>query len=118
MDTDLIVDKLVAEYRADPRNKIIIEEDDLLTFASEELGTGIERQALLEAVDAYGKGTAQASHQQMVDAATALCHQVADRAWGKCINEDDDEYEEVDISTNWELGHGPDEGIAVVVRKM
>jgi len=119
MDQDDLVDNIVRKYREDPRNKVIIDCGDLLDFASEELGISINSGVLLNAVEAYNASTADGPTQEIVDAATALCHQVADRCWGNCLDEEEDEWEEIDISVEW-VTNADSEGseVAAVVRKM
>ena len=117
MDQDDIVDKLVTENRQDPRNKIIIDGHDLSAFASEELDTSVTVSTLLQAVSAHKNGTSDEKVQALVDAATALCHQAADRVWGECFDREEDEWEEIDISTDWITEPEPGEGdLRVVVR--
>lgn len=119
MDQDDIVDKLVTENRQDPRNKIIIDGHDLSAFASEELDTSVTVSTLSQAVSAHKNGTSDEKDQALVDAATALCHQVADRVWGECLDREDDEWEEIDISTAWSASVEQEtEGLTVVVRPM
>lgn len=98
---DDIVHKIVGEFRDDPRQKIIIEAEYLSVFAAEEVGRKVTAADLCSAISAYEKGAAESVDEDLVDAATALCHQVADRCWGECIDEDNDEWEEVDITTEW-----------------
>ena len=117
MGQDDIVDKLVTENRKDPRNKIIIDGEDLSAFAFDELGVVVTTSKLTQAVEAYKNGTPNEDHQRTIDAATALCHQVADRVWGECFNREEDEWEEIDISTDWITEPEPGEGdLRVVVR--
>lgn len=119
MDQDDIVDKLVAENREDPRNKIIIDGEDLSAFASDELDSAVTASMLSRAIAAYRDGTPSDEHQATVDAATALCHQVADRVWGECIDTEEDEWQEIDISTDWITGAEPeDTELRVVVRQI
>ncbi|MBK5940788.1 hypothetical protein [Halochromatium roseum] len=101
MNQDDILEKIVTEFRSDPRNKIIIDGKDLAAFASEEVGQEVTLDQLCKAVSSFEEGEAEEEDESLVDAATALCHQVADRCWGECLDEDDDEWEEVDISTEW-----------------
>lgn len=98
---DDILEKIVTEFRADPRNKIIIDGKDLAAFASEEVDQEVTLEKLCKAVSSFEEGEAEEEDESLVDAATALCHQVADRCWGECLDEYDDEWEEVDISTEW-----------------
>jgi hypothetical protein len=118
MDQDDIVDKLVAENRKDPRNKIIIDGEDLSAFASDELDIVVTVSSLTQAVIAYKNGAPNEHHQATIDAATALCHQVADRVWGECLDEADDEWEEINIATDWITEPTPEgNDIRVVIRQ-
>lgn len=101
MNQDEILHKIVCDFRDDPRNKIIIEAKYLSVFAAEEVGRKITAADLCRAITAYEEGDAESMDEELVDAATALCHQVADRCWGECIDEDNDEWEEIDITTEW-----------------
>ncbi|MEX0375363.1 hypothetical protein [Spiribacter pallidus] len=119
MDQDDIVDKLVAENRKDPRNKIIIDGEDLSAFASDELDSAVTVLLLSRAIAAYRSGSPSDEHQAVVDAATALCHQVADRVWGECIDTEEDEWQEINISTDWITGpEQEDTELRVVVRQI
>jgi len=119
MDQDDIVDKLVAENRKDPRNKIIIDGEDLSAFASDELDSAVTVRMLSRAIAAYRGGTPSNADQALVDAATALCHQVADQVWGECIDTEEDDWQEIDISTDWIAGPElEDTEFRVVVRQI
>ena len=101
MSQQKIVEKIVSEFQADPRNKIIISVKDLAEFSSEEVDDIVTPLILVMAIQAYQNGEADENHERLVDAATALCYQVANRCWGKCIDEDNNKWEEVDIDTDW-----------------
>jgi len=120
MVQESIVDKIVKENRKDPRNKITISCSDMIDFSSEERDVRIDNAALLNAVEAYSAGTADGPAQEIADAATALCHQVADRVWGKCLDQKEDKWEEIGISVDWIKDTGGSAGveIAAVVRRM
>lgn len=101
MSQDDVVNKIVSEFREDPRNKIIINAHDLAIFANEEVGREVSIEELCKSISSIEDGTAEENEEALLDAATALCHEVADRCWGECVDEDDDEWEEVDIGTEW-----------------
>lgn len=101
MDQDQIVATIVAEYKNEPRNKIIINAFHLCTYATDELGEAVSPASLASAIQSYEDGDASEQEQALLDAATSLCHQVANRCWGECEDEESDEWSEVDISTEW-----------------
>lgn len=70
-------------------------------FASEELGRELTAESLAKAVATFERGEATEADENIVDAATSLCHQVAGRCWGECLDADEDEWSEVDIATEW-----------------
>jgi len=101
MSQEEIIAKIVNEFRKEPRNKIVISSEDLCLFASEELGRELSAESLAKAVATFEDGEATEADENIVDAATSLCHQVSNRCWGECLDADDDEWSEVDISTEW-----------------
>lgn len=115
-----VVDKLVEENRKDPRNKITISCSGVIDFSSEELGLRIDEMALLAAIETYRAGTADNVSQGIVDAATSICHQVADRVWGRCLDQEEDRWEEIDVSVDWinDTDLGGRVKIVAVVRRM
>lgn len=101
MSQDLIIRQLVKSFKEEPRNKIVIDSAPLIAYSAEELQVELTAAQLAEALSRYQEGDASEEDQSLVDAATSLCHQVANRCWGECESEDDDEWSEVDISTEW-----------------
>ena len=101
MSQDLIIQQLVNSFKEEPRNKIIIDASPLVAYSAEELQKEVSAAQLAEALSRYEDGDASEDDQNLVDAATSLCHQVANRCWGECESEEDDEWSEVDISTEW-----------------
>jgi hypothetical protein len=101
MSQDQIIQQLVAAFKEEPRNKIIIDSSPLLQYTAEELQMEVTSAQLAEVLARYEDGEATEADESMVDAATSLCHQVANRCWGECESEEDDEWSEVEISTEW-----------------
>jgi len=101
MDQEQIIAKIVSAFKEEPRNKIIISCGDLCLYASEELGRELSAESLAKAVATFEEGEATEADESIVDAATSLCHQVSKRCWGECLDVDEDEWSEVDISTEW-----------------
>lgn len=101
MTQEQIIDSLVKAFRDEPRNKIIINALDLCKYASEELDRELTPAELASSIAAFEDGDATEQDESIVDAATSLCHQVSNRCWGECEDEENDEWSEVDISTEW-----------------
>ena len=101
MSQEATIASIVADFKEEPRNKIIISCSNLCSYASEELGNELSPQSLAQAVTAFEEGEASEADERIIDAATSLCHQVSNRCWGECENEEEDEWSEVDISTEW-----------------
>ena len=101
MSQEATIASIVAEFKEQARNKIIISCTDLCSYASEELGSELSAKSLVKAVIAFEDGEATEADERIVDAATSLCHQVSNRCWGECEDEEEDEWSEVDISTEW-----------------
>lgn len=101
MSQESTIASIVADFNEEPRNKIVISSIDLCSYASEELGSELSPQSLAKAVTAFEDGEANEADERIIDAATSLCHQVANRCWGECEDEEEDEWSEVDISTEW-----------------
>ena len=112
---DHLLTRIVAEFRRDPGNKLLIGADDLLAWCASEMGRSVSAAELCAAVESIQRGDADDSQEQIVDAATSLCHQAADRCFGGQTGPE--EWEEVDISTDWcnHDGGNPQE-LYVVVR--
>ena len=101
MSEEEIVGRIVAEARTEARNKIILRSAELAEIASMETGESISAERLAAAIKAFEDGGASGKDESIVDGATYLCHQVANRVWGECEDEDGDEWSEVDIKTEW-----------------
>lgn len=101
MSQEEIIAKIANDFKEEPRNKIFISSEDLCLFVSEELGRELSAESLAKAVATFEDGEATEADENIVDAATSLCHQVSNRCWGECLDADEDEWSEVDISTEW-----------------
>ena len=96
-----LINSIVDSFKSDPRNKIIIESKDLVQHTSEEMMEDINSKMICHSISSYESGSSTERDQNILDAAISICHQVADRCWGKCIDINDDEWTEIDISTEW-----------------
>ena len=101
MSQEEIIASIVSSFKNEPRNKIVISCIDLCNYAAEELGSELTAESLAKAITAFQDGEANENDERIVDAATSLCHQVSNRCWGECEDEEEDEWSEIDISTEW-----------------
>ena len=100
MPQSSIVSAIVNDFKSEPRNKIRIDCDDVCFYVSS-FFMELNPELLASALVAYNEGRASEEDESIVDFATSLCHDVADRCWGECENDQSDEWTEVDISTEW-----------------
>lgn len=96
-----IINSIVNSFNNEPRNKIVISCSDLCNYASEELGSKLSPKSLAKSLTTFKDGEANEDEERILDAATSLCHQVSNRCWGECEDEEEDEWSEIDISTEW-----------------
>ena len=101
MSQEEIISSIVNSFKNESRNKSIISCSDLCGYAYEELDSELSPESLAKAITAFVDGEANEDDERIVDAATSLCHQVSNRCWGECEDEEEDEWSEVDISTEW-----------------
>ena len=97
MDLADAITNVVREFKADPRNKVSIEEDLLIISASEETGEKVTASALRKAIAAYLKGKSNDKQMALYDGATYVCGMAARLCFGD--NPDEDIDYEVDWST-------------------
>lgn len=114
MSQEEIVESVVTEFRKDPDDELKIGVLELVDFAMIELDLEVTPELLCTAVLDSQNDEADDRLLKIVEAATTLCHQAADRCWGQCLDEDFDEWEEVDICTEWE-GVNPDDPEDLIV---
>lgn len=92
-----LVDKIIADYKADPRSKIFVDEATLLASAKEETGVEeISSEALRDIINKYINGDLDdADEQSIYDGAVYACGVVANNCFGN------DPDEEVDYELSW-----------------
>lgn len=90
-----LIDKIIDEYKADPRNKISIEEAVLLASATEETGNDIDITSLRKAISNFLSGDMDDDDQSTYDGAVYACAVAANNCFG------DDPDSEVDYEINW-----------------
>ena len=87
--------KLTEEYRADPRNKIFINEQILIASATEETGNKITAAQLRKVIAAYLSGDMTDKMESIYDGAVFSCGASARQCFG------DDPDEDIDYEIDW-----------------
>jgi len=101
MSLTTLVEKMTAEYKADPRNKIFVSEEMLLASVAEETGNSIDAEKLREVIAAYLSGDLDEELEAIYDGAVYACGLSARH----CFN--DDPEDDIDYEVDWqERGDG------------
>ena len=103
-DFEGLIEKVVKEFRSDPRNKVFAPQELLIASALEELGKEISFDELKSLVDDYESGSLDEDQEEIYDGIVYCCAELARKCFGE---EPDDEDEEVDYEISWiENGDG------------
>ena len=96
-----LIDKIIADYKADPRNKIFIDEATLLASATEETGNEITEVQLRSVIRNFLSGEMDGDDYSIYDGAVYACAVASNNCFGDpAANEDDDDYS-VDYELDW-----------------
>ena len=96
-----LIDKVIDDYKADPRNKIFIDESVLLSAAIEETGNPVTVDQLRSVISNFLSGEMDGDDYSIYDGAIYACAVAANNCFGDPVaNEDDDDYS-VDYELNW-----------------
>ena len=100
MFTELI-DKIIDEYKADPRNKVFIDENTLLAAATEETGNDVSVDQLRNTIKNFLSGKMEDEDYSIYDGAIYACAVASNNCFGDpAENEDNDEHS-VDYEIDW-----------------
>ncbi len=96
-----LIDKIIDEYKADPRNKVFIDENTLLASAIEETGNDISVDQLRKAIKNFLSGEMEDDDYSIYDGAIYACGVASNNCFGNpSEHEDDDDYS-VDYEVDW-----------------
>jgi hypothetical protein len=96
-----LIDKIIDDYKADPRNKIFIDENTLLASAIEESGNDITADQLRAAIRNFMSGEMDGDDYSIYDGAIYACAVASNNCFGNpAEHEDDDDYS-VDYEIDW-----------------
>lgn len=89
------LDRLVDDYKREPRNKVLISFAFLRESATAETGKKISAERLRNVIRAWNDGNLSSADETIYDGAVACCASVARRCFGEPEDED------VDYSISW-----------------
>ena len=90
-----LVDKLAADFKADPRNKISVTEEMLIASATEETGGAVSAAQIRKVIAAYLSGDMDGKLEAIYDGAVYACGLSAKH----CFN--DDPEDDIDYEIDW-----------------
>ena len=96
MSLNVLVLKLATKYKANPRNKIFVDEEMLIASATEEAGNEVTKKILRKVISAFITGDMDETQQAIYDGAVYACSQSAKH----CFN--DDPEDDVDYEIDWQ----------------
>lgn len=109
-----LIDKIIDDYKADPKNKIIIDEDTLLASSVEETGNLISRDQLRAAIQNFLSNEMDGDDYSTYDGAIYACSVAANHCFGDPIEYEADDYYSVDYQLEWAQSN--DGSFAAVIR--
>ena len=96
-----LIDKIIDDYKADPKNKILIDEDTLLASSVEETGKLISRDQLRAAITNFLSNEMDGDDYSIYDGAVYACSVAANHCFGDPVEYEEDDYYSVDYQLDW-----------------
>ena len=96
MSLNEMVEKLASEFKADPRNKISVNEEMLIASATEETGKNVTAAKLRKVIAAYLSGDMDEKLEAIYDGAVYACGLSARH----CFSDDPDD--DIDYEVDWQ----------------
>ncbi len=95
------IDKIIDDFKADPRNKVFIDEETLLSAALEETGNEITLEQLRQAIKNFLSGDMDGDDYSIYDGAIYACAVASNHCFGNPEENEDDDYYSVDYELDW-----------------
>ena len=96
-----LIAKIIDDYKADPRNKVFIDENTLLAAAKEETGNDVTNVQLRSTIRNFLSGEMDGDDYSIYDGAIYACAVASNNCFGDpSAHEDDDDYS-VDYEIDW-----------------
>lgn len=96
-----LIDKIIDEYKTEPRNKIFIDENTLLAAAIEETGNEISVEQLRSAISNFLSGEMDGDDYSIYDGAIYACAVASNNCFGNPDEHEDDDDYSVDYEIDW-----------------
>lgn len=96
-----LIDKIIDDFKADPRNKITIDEDTLLASSAEETGYPITRGQLRASIVNFLSSNMDGDDYSVYDGAIHACSVAANHCFGDPVAYEDDDQFSVDYQLSW-----------------
>ncbi len=96
-----LVDKIIDEYKKNPRNKVFVDEQTLLASATEETGNTISIEQLRSTIRNFLSDDMDGDDYFIYDGAIYACAVVSNHCFGNPAEHEDDDYYSVDYEINW-----------------
>jgi len=96
-----LVDKIIDEYKIDPKNKIIIGEDTLWASSLEETGNPVSLSQLRAAIKNFLSNEMDGDDYAIYDGAIYACQCVANHCFGDPFEYEADDYYSIDYKLDW-----------------
>lgn len=96
-----LIDKIIDDYKADPRNKVFIDENTLLASAIEEVGDDVTLDQLRAAIRNLISDNMDGDDYVIYDGAVYACAVAANHCFGNPVDHEDDDDYSVDHDISW-----------------
>jgi hypothetical protein len=96
-----LIDKIIDEYKTDPRNKVFVDENTLLAAAIEETGNVISLDQLRNVIKNFLSGEMGDDDYSIYDGAIYACAVVSNNCFGSPEEHEDDDDYSVDYEIDW-----------------
>lgn len=95
------IDKIIDDFKADPRNKVFIDEETLLASATEESGNDVSIEQLRQAIKNFLSGEMEDDDYATYDGAVYACAVAANHCFGNPEEHEDEDDYSVDHEVDW-----------------
>jgi hypothetical protein len=96
-----LIDKIIDDYKVNPKNKIIIDENTLLASSIEETGKLISRDQLRTTIANFLSNSMDGDDYSIYDGAIYACSVAANHCFGDPVEYEADDYYSADYQLDW-----------------
>ncbi len=96
-----LIDKIIGEYKIDPKNKILIDEDTLWASSVEETGNLVSRDQLRASIKNFLSNEMDGDDYSIYDGAIYACSVAANHCFGDPVEYKADDHYSVDYQLDW-----------------